>query len=225
MNYVEDDKDTSSHAALSLATCWLHTCLNGHEQCHRDHASQYFPTRVLDIGDLERGQRPKLLQNANLREPYIALSHRWGLRGLPVTTVENLASRLEGINEPDLSKTMHDAISIVSQLGYRYLWIDALCIIQDSSDDWLSEASKMSSVFSGAVLTIAAADAEDHTQGIFRNRVARCTRPFHIPYRKDIPHRDRRDMDSEAYYYVFPRNDLFGAGARSKGTLDTRGWM
>ncbi|OAK94757.1 hypothetical protein IQ06DRAFT_81513 [Phaeosphaeriaceae sp. SRC1lsM3a] len=130
-----------------------------------------------------------------------------------------------GIDATDLSQTMRDAICIVRGLRYRYIWIDALCIIQDSTDDWLSEASKMSSVFSGAVVTIAVADAHDHSQGIFRQRVARCTRPFYIPYMKGIPHRDRINVDGEANYYLFPRSELVGAGARRKGTLDTRGWI
>jgi hypothetical protein len=120
---------------------------------------------------------------------------------------------------------MRDAITIVRSLGYRYLWIDALCIIQDSTDNWFSEASKMSSVFSGAVLTLAVADAEDHTKGIFREHVARCRRPFCILYMKGIAHRDHINVDGEANYFIFPRSDLVGAGTRPKGTLDTRGWM
>jgi hypothetical protein len=166
-----------------------------------------------------------LIQNADIHEPYLALSHRWGSEGLPVTTLKNLAGRLEKIDLAELSQIMRDAIRIVHGLGYRYLWIDALCIVQDSADDWLSEASKMSSVFSGAVVTIAVADAEDQSQGIFRKRPARCMRPFYVPYLKALPHRDRMHIDGEAKYYVFPKTNLVGGGTRTKGTLDTRGWV
>lgn len=204
---------------------WLSRCLEGHSQCRHNHASKHLPTRILEIGDIEGEQTLRLRQHVNLHVPYVALSHRWGVRGLPVTTLENIADRLKGIPAAELSETMRNAITVVRSLGYRYLWIDALCIIQDSTDDWLSEASKMSSVFNGAVLTLAVADAEDHTKGIFRKRVARCTRPFHIPYMRGIPHRDRVNVDGEAHYYIFPRSDLVGTGTRPKGTLDTRGWM
>lgn len=142
-----------------------------------------------------------------------------------MTTSENIVNRVEGINPAELSDTMRDAFIVVRSLGYRYIWIDALCIIQNSTEDWFSEASKMSSVFSGAVLTIEVADTEDHTQGIFRKRIARCTRPFRIPYMRGKPYRDHITVDGEANYYIFPRSDLVGAGARPKGTLDTRGWM
>jgi hypothetical protein len=142
-----DDADTSSSAASIMASSWLRRCIDGHHQCNINSASEYFPTRVIDLEGVNSGMPPRLLQNTTLCKPYLALSHRWGFQGLPVTTRENLASRLEGINMDELSQIMRDAIRIVLDLGYRYLWIDALCIIQDSTDDWLSEASKMSSVF------------------------------------------------------------------------------
>lgn len=182
------------------------------------------PTRLLHIGSIEKGQLPRLVQHSSFQEPYVALSHRWGLRGLPVTTSKNIANRVQGIDLPDLSPVMRDAIHIVRGLGFSYIWIDALCIVQDSSDDWLSEASKMSSVFSGAVVTIAVADAEDHSQGIFRKRVAQCTRPFMIPT-STIAQRGWMDIDGNAKYYVFPKTGLVTAGARTKGMLDNRGWI
>jgi hypothetical protein len=220
-----DDGDTSSPAAMTMASSWLRSCIDGHRQCSYSRNPHYFPTRVLDLDGVYTGQLPRLLENGNLREPYVALSHRWGLEGLPVTTLENLAGRVERIDLAELSQTMRDAIQIVLGLGYRYLWIDAICIIQDSVDDWLSEASKMSSVFSGAVVTIAVADAEDQSQGIFRKRSARCMRPFYVPWMKDIPHRDRMHIDGEAKYYMLPKSNLVGGGTRTKGTLDTRGWV
>ena len=63
-----------------------------------------------------------------------------------------------------------------------------ICIIQDSKNDWLAESAKMSDVFRSAVLTIAVADSEDHSEGIFRPRTAHCPRPvrfeeFRLPRR------------------------------------------
>jgi hypothetical protein len=208
-----------------MAKSWLRRCIDGHRQCSYNKTSLYSPTRVLDLDGVSSGRTPRLLQNAALCEPYLALSHRWGFQGLPVTTTENLTARLEGIDMTELSQIMQDAIRIVLGLGYRYLWIDALCIIQNSPDDWLSEASKMSSVFSGAVVTIAVADAENQSEGIFRPRYAQCLRPFYVPWLKAIPHRDRMHIDNEAKYYIFPRTNLVGGGTRTKGTLDTRGWV
>jgi hypothetical protein len=219
------DEDTSSPAAMSLVAYWLRTCIEGHDQCNHTQSSQYCPTRVLDIYGVNDGKFPKLLQNYVLDGPYIALSHRWGLHGLPTTTKENLADRMDGINPAELSQTMRDAMRIVTSLGYRYIWIDALCIIQNSPDDWFSEASHMSNVFSGALFTIAVSDAEDHSQGIFRKRTARCLRPFAILTNTSRSQIIRDNNEDESEYYVFPKTNLVGAGVRRKGTLDTRGWI
>lgn len=210
---------------MYMAAHWLEICIRSHRQCDHRLTLQYCPTRILDIQGLKYGQRPKLSKHTTLREPYVALSHRWGLQGLPSTTSRNLEKRLQGIEITELTHVMRDAIHVVQDLGYRYIWIDVLCIIQDDPDDWLAEASKMSSVFSGAIVTIAVADAMDHSQGIFRDRIARCTRPFHVPYLQKKPYRERKQLDGEGEYYVFPKSSLVGVGARSKGTLDTRGWV
>jgi succinylarginine dihydrolase len=72
---------------------------------------------------------------------------------------------------------MVDAIQVIRSLGFTHLWVDVLCIIQDSEMDWLHEASEMRSVYSNSSLTLAAADCEDHAQGMFRSRPVRCIRP------------------------------------------------
>ncbi|KAK3387353.1 hypothetical protein B0H63DRAFT_364482, partial [Podospora didyma] len=60
-----------------------------------------------------------------------------------------------------------DAISATSPLGLEYIWIDCLCIIQDDSDDWLRESSKISKVYGGSVVTISASGATDGSVGCF----------------------------------------------------------
>ncbi|RYC58281.1 hypothetical protein CHU98_g7919 [Xylaria longipes] len=61
----------------------------------------------------------------------------------------------------------YDAITVVRQLGLRYLWIDSLCIIQDDSNDWARESSKMAATYSLAHLTIAATRSPNHEGGCF----------------------------------------------------------
>jgi hypothetical protein len=53
---------------------------------------------------------------------------------------------------PDIFK---EAIRITRYLGFRFLWIDSLCIVQDSESDWTAEANMMSTVYNNAVCTIA----------------------------------------------------------------------
>lgn len=69
-----------------------------------------------------------------------------------------------------LPQTLRDAITITKRLGFRYLWIDALCILQDCKEDWEKEAAVMGKVYSNAVVTIAACSASDSSQGFLLPR-------------------------------------------------------
>jgi hypothetical protein len=66
-----------------------------------------------------------------------------------------------------LSSLFQDTVTITRSLGYRYLWIDSLCIIQDSQQDWVSEAAKMGYIFKNSSLTIAAETSRDCREGVF----------------------------------------------------------
>jgi hypothetical protein len=77
---------------------------------------------------------------------------------------------LAAINPNSIPPTFRDAITTSRKLGYRYLWIDSLCIIQDSYDDWVSESNRMQSYYKESVLTIAASDADGDEQGFLVRR-------------------------------------------------------
>jgi hypothetical protein len=94
------------------------------------------PKRLIDV----RHDALRLRQTNNFPdEPegqYICLSHRWGAASqLITTTIATLNERIQGINFDDLSQTLKDAIVLTWKLGINYIWIDALCIIQDSQED------------------------------------------------------------------------------------------
>lgn len=74
------------------------------------------------------------------------------------------------INMDELPKTFQQAIEFVRAAGYRYLWIDSLCIIQDSADDWGYEAALMGQVYKNAVCNIAATAASNGSVGCFFER-------------------------------------------------------
>jgi hypothetical protein len=79
---------------------------------------------------------------------WMALSHRWGkpLTDSFSTTTSNVASRLKSIPLSTFPAKYRDAVIICQQLQIRYLWIDAICIIQDSEEDWQSESAQMLNV-------------------------------------------------------------------------------
>ncbi|OCL15003.1 hypothetical protein AOQ84DRAFT_269873, partial [Glonium stellatum] len=93
---------------------------------------------------------------------YACLSYVWGPTDPPpqpplvLTTRETLSLHQRSIPFYSLPQTLRDAISFVRGLGLRYIWIDALCIVQDDNADWLRECSRMRLIFANSRLTLAA---------------------------------------------------------------------
>ncbi|KAJ5730254.1 extracellular lipase [Penicillium malachiteum] len=138
-------------------------------------AEKPLPTRVLDLGQscLERFSQKSLEQDLRLVESndqrghYTTLSYCWGGYAELRTTKSNYHDRLEKIRFADLPKTYADTVRITRSLGVRYLWIDALCIIQEDPKDWLHEAGCMSDIFWNTTCRIAANEGKDPTEGFF----------------------------------------------------------
>lgn len=125
------------------------------------------PDRVLDLEILGSSLNVKLVETDNEHAPYIALSHCWGSSQQFTTTTATLDARKTGISWDHLSKTFQDAISFTHRLKVRYLWVDSLCILQDDTNDWQRQASKMSSIYEHAFLTLAATNGRNSTDGCF----------------------------------------------------------
>lgn len=90
-----------------------------------------------------------------------------------------------GIELSTLPLTLQDAVHVTRDMGLKYLWIDALCIIQDSWDDMEGEIKAMASTYKNAYVTIAAASAETCQDGFLQYRVPRKSKfpRFELPYR------------------------------------------
>jgi hypothetical protein len=126
---------------------------------------------VLDVGDSLATVSIRLLETEpGQSAKYVALSYCWGKTGNITTTKNTLKERKKDISWSILPKSFQDAIDVVRFLGIRYLWIDALCIIQDDVADWERESAKMADVYENAFLTISTDAARDPTQGIFSTR-------------------------------------------------------
>jgi len=113
---------------------------------------------------------------------YITLTHRWTkLTELSATTSVNYESRKLSLDMASLSLTFQDAFQAAQKLGVQYLWIDAICIIQDSSEDWAREATNMRSVYEFAWLNIAVASSEKEDGRLFLKRLSQLSRPCKLP--------------------------------------------
>jgi hypothetical protein len=156
------NKNSGSSESFKQIAQWMEQC-NGHKDCHVEQTR--LPTRVLDV-DCPQGIR--LQSGLGLTDRYCALSHCWGSKGSPLkTTRANFASHESTIDEDELPKTFCDAIKLVRYIGIRYLWIDSLCIIQDSKEDWQRQSAQMASIYRNAHLVVAATQASDGEVGCF----------------------------------------------------------
>ena len=102
--------------------------------------------------------------------PYAALSYCWGGDQDFKTTRETLPQYLNRIDISQLPQTLQDAILVAARLGLHYIWIDALCIIQDSAADKAVEINRMASVYGNATITIAATRASAVWNGFLSAR-------------------------------------------------------
>ena len=100
----------------------------------------------------------------------MTLIHRWGTDEPIMLTEASLSDMSKRIDIANLSQTYRDAIAITRSLGVRYLWIDSLCIIQDSKVDWQTEAARMGDIYKFSVCTIAASWASSNSEGCFFDR-------------------------------------------------------
>ena len=94
--------------------------------------------------------------------------------------MNNIDSHKETLDWLTLPQTFKDAIETTRNLGFRYLWIDALCIIQDSDEDKAKEISKMGDIYNNATLTIAVVGASKVAEGFLRPKAQISVQ---IPYR------------------------------------------
>ncbi|KAF2269633.1 HET-domain-containing protein, partial [Lojkania enalia] len=96
---------------------------------------------------------------------WVALSHCWGRTEedapwkLTKARVQQYTAEIPWNLMP---RTFQEAIEISRALGERYLWIDSLCIIQDSKEDWSIQSSAMCDIYSNSVVTISTATSSVH---------------------------------------------------------------
>ncbi|RSL48351.1 hypothetical protein CEP54_012957 [Fusarium duplospermum] len=148
-----------------LDECSAHDC----KSPLRLETSQSAPSRLLDVDN----NTVRLIDVGKDCPPYVALSHCWGTNLSKYMTVwANLTQKKAGISWNDLTPTFRDAIEITRRLKLRYIWIDALCIIQDSKEDWANESVKMGDIYHNAFLTVSASHARDGFGGCFNSQSA-----------------------------------------------------
>lgn len=142
-----------------------------HERSAQQGLEKYWqPTRLLSIHEAGGSdtRNIRLIDTGDVHSvPYVALSHCWGGKLVTKLEADTFDKLTTGIACRNLPRTFQDAIEVALWLNINHIWIDSLCIIQDSTDDWTYESAQMHRVYQCADLTISASAAENSDSGLF----------------------------------------------------------
>ncbi|KAF2649732.1 HET-domain-containing protein [Lophiostoma macrostomum CBS 122681] len=197
-----------SEGAFSIMKGYLTTCLVDHIQTCGVARARRLPTRLLNV----KSGRVTIVETP-IGTQYAALSYCWGGRQ-SLTLIESSKDQLyAGVTVEDLPAVIQDAARVTRELGLEWLWVDALCIFQDSADDWEYESSNMADYYSGALVTIAASYSSNVNEPLLKmeGNNALC-RPVDFPFR----------CPEEGVKTVRVRRRVFGS--INSGALRTRAW-
>ncbi|KAL5586906.1 hypothetical protein FOVSG1_012042 [Fusarium oxysporum f. sp. vasinfectum] len=160
---------------FQLVRRWIYQCEKDHgDKCHKpdwliDNDNEWLSTfRVIDV---QQRQIIDLLPSMR----YVALSYVWGSDGQKMKlhterrlTRENLPQLQQsgGLDKIFLPQKIKDSMYVVEKVGERYLWVDALCIIQDDYKDVSRQTAHMDLIYSKALFTIIAGCGDDSESGL-----------------------------------------------------------
>ena len=181
---------------FAIARHWLEDCARNHEACCTRSEEPKLPSRVIDVQSISLGgnPEPRLVITNGMHGRYSTISYVWG-EGAHVTTtlaeVEDLCREIKMYKLPQL---FQDAILTTRHLGIPYLWIDAVCIVQDVPDDVQRELSGMSDIYYNSTLTLAAAGQRNVHNNLMRQR---------NPHFKDIHGTPSVHDDNSDFFFTF----------------------
>jgi hypothetical protein len=147
---------------------WLEVCTEKHQTyCARKVTESLALIRLIDVET-----RTIVPYSSNTQE-FLTLSYVWGKVDQSFPGAGILGSRL-----PTLHRTLEHAITLTIRLGFRYIWIDSVCINQEDSDDKQIQIAMMKDIYRGSLATLVALSADDANSGM--PRVSECTVPLQM---------------------------------------------
>ena len=152
-----------------------------------------------------------------MAESYATLSHCWGKAKTLKLLTTNIGELRAGFSISELPTSYREAISVATRCHIRYIWIDSLCIVQDSTADWLAEAGRMKDVYQNAILNISAAAELESSMSSLTDRAQSLILPLAVN-----PTWVNNEGRSSAYYLI-DLNSYYDAVENSP--LRRRAWV
>jgi hypothetical protein len=163
------EKDPASKRSFEIASRWLKNCAENHSACRPPTEFQKPPKRLIHVGN--KTQNPFLVETfPDLQHvEWLSLSYCWGGKPSMKLTNDTMNMLKNGISLTNFDATIQDAVLVTRALGISYIWIDALCILQDC-DEWSEEASKMNEIYGGSIVTLVIASSGSVKNGFLNER-------------------------------------------------------
>ncbi|KAI0187194.1 heterokaryon incompatibility protein-domain-containing protein [Xylaria flabelliformis] len=162
-------KSTRSEDTFQQIRTWIKECKTQHskQEC-RSYSETTLPNRIVVIG--KKPDDPvSLWETQGACGRYSCLSWCWGRATSFKTTRQNLSSHKIQIPWAQIPPTFQNAIEISRRLDIHYIWIDALCIVQDDKEDWERESGMMAEVYGKSFITICSLAGTDSLDTIFNS--------------------------------------------------------
>ncbi|KAK5654247.1 hypothetical protein OQA88_7422 [Cercophora sp. LCS_1] len=144
---------------IGVIKSWLKTCEAHHGDHCRWHDASHPEQHPAWLVDVHRG----CIVPGSPNCVYATLSYVWGKAecfALTSATLDELL-REGSLNHARLPRTIRDAMNLVATLGLGHLWVDRLCIIQDSDTEKHAQIKAMGAIYSRSHFTIVAAQSHD----------------------------------------------------------------
>ena len=177
-------------------------CMKSHAHGRLDtEQSKEIPARLIEINFTKQTPTVRIIETKGQfpeKREYMTLSYCWGNAHFPTLETKDEQQFKNGLTFETLPKVFQDAIHIAGWFQIEYLWIDSLCILQDSHNDWMNESCKMRDIYRDSFLTIAATGATDPYKGCFRDRNTSLVEPIKFSVSKE----------TLEYWTIFDRNEM-----------------
>lgn len=150
---------------ISLLKRWMGLCQTRHgSSC----TSPAFQTSTDIVSTLMVDVEDKCLVFTNTSIPYVALSYVWGKTNMLKTQTPFLEAfgRPGAFEQQKPPRTIYEAMEVTAKLGYRYLWVDALCIVQDKLEMKHQLIRSMAAIYGQADVTLVAASGHHADAGL-----------------------------------------------------------
>jgi hypothetical protein len=163
-----------------MASSWLKSCQENHS-CKAMQGEM--PSRLIEITStpVQTMLRLKAMETTD-HVPFAALSYCWGGEQPMQLTRSNFTDYEQMIPFEEQAQTIKDAIKVCQSIGLQYLWVDALCIVQNDPNDKSVEIAKMPSIYGSATVTIAAARSSSASDRFLSARYPGERQGFKLPY-------------------------------------------